>query len=163
MSQETCNQFSPSVELDSLCSKGQKYAKLSSPSSTPRACSNSCPLTQWCCPIISFSIIPFSYCLQSLLASEPFPMIQYFASGGQSIGVSVSASVLPMNIQDWPPLGLTGWISLQPKGLWRVFSNITIQKHQFSGAQLSLWSNSHSHTWLLEKPYLWLDEPLLGK
>ena len=102
-----------------------------------RACSNSCPLSRWCHPTISFSIIPFS-CLQSFPASGPFQMSQFFTSGGQSIGVSASASVLPMNIQDSFPLGWTGWISLQSKGLSRVFSNTTIQQHQFFGTQLSL-------------------------
>ena len=93
-----------------------------------------------------------SYCFQSFLASESFQLSQLSTSDGQSIGVSASASVLPMNTQDWSPLGWTGWISLQPKGLSRVFSNTTVQKHQFFDSQLSLWSNSHIHTWLLEKP-----------
>ena len=105
---------------------------------------------------------PLSSCLQSFPASGSFPMSQFFASGGQSIGVSASASVLPMNIQDWFPSGWTGWISLQSKGLSRVFSNTTVQKHQFFSAQLSLWSYSHIHTWLLEKPQLWLDRPYTG-
>ena len=96
-------------------------------------------------------VVPFSSCPQSLPASESFPVRQFFQSGGQSIGASASASVLPMNIQDWFPLGLTGWNYLQSKGLSRVFSNTTVQKHQFFGSQLSLWSNSHVHTWLLEK------------
>ena len=96
--------------------------------------------------------LPFSFCLQSLPASEYFPMSQFFPSGGQSIGVSTSASILPMNIQDWSPSGWTGFISLQSKGLSRIFSNTTVQKYRFFGAQLSLWSNSHIHTWLLEKP-----------
>ena len=117
-----------------------------------RVYSNSCPLSCWCHPTISSSIVPFSSCLQSFPASGCFPMSWLFTTGGQSIGASASASVLPMNIQDWFPLGLTGWISLQSKGLSRVFSNTTAQKHQFFGAQLSLWSNSHIHTWLLEKP-----------
>jgi len=121
-------------------------------SPSPGACSNSCPLSQWCRPTISSSVVPFSSCLQSFPASGSFPMSQFFASGGQSIGVSASTSVLPMNTQDWFPLGWTGWISLQSKGLSRVFSNITVQKHQFFSTQLSLWSNSHIHTWLLEKP-----------
>ena len=95
---------------------------------------------------------PLSSCLQSFPASGSFPMSQFFMSGGRSITVSASASVLPMSIQDWSPLGLTGWISLQSKGLSRVFSNTTLQKHQFFSTQLSLWSNSHIHTWLLEKP-----------
>ena len=106
---------------------------------------------------------PFSSCLQSLPASESFQMSQLFAWGGQSIGVSASASVLPMNTQDWSPLGRTGWISLQSKGLSRVFSNTTVQKHQFFGVQPSSQSNSHIHTWPLEKPEPWLDEPLLAK
>ena len=95
-------------------------------------------------------VIPVSSCLQSSPASESFPMSQFFTSGGQSIRVSASASVLPMNIQDWFPLGLTGWISLQSKGLSRVFSSTTVQKHQFFGTQVSLWSNCHIHTWLLK-------------
>ena len=122
------------------------------PSPTPGVYSNSCLLSWWCLPTISSSVIPFSSGLQSFPASGSFPMSQFFASGGQSIGVSASASNLPMNIQDWFPLGWTGWISLQSKGLSRVFSNTTVQKHQFFGALLSLWSNSHIHTWLLEKP-----------
>ena len=113
-------------------------ARLPCPSPTPRACSNSCPLNRWCHTTISSSVIPFSSCLQSFPASESFPVSQFFTSGGQSIRVSASASVLPMNIQDWFPLGLTGWISLQSKGLSRVFSNTIVQKHQFFGAQLSL-------------------------
>ena len=121
------------------------------PSPAPRVYSNSCPLSWWCHPTISSSIVPFSSCLQSFPASGSFPVSQFFSSGGQSIGVSASASVLPMNIHNWFPLGLTGLISLQSKGLSRVFSNTTVQKHQFFGAQLSLWSNSHIYTWLLEK------------
>ena len=113
--------------------------------------SNSCPSSQWCHPAISSSVIPFC-CSQSLPASGSFPMSQLFESGGQSIGVSALASVLPMNTQDWSPLRWTGWISLQSKGLSRVFSNTTVQKHQFFSAQLSSQSNSHFHTWPLEKP-----------
>ena len=116
-------------------------------SPTPSCCSNSCPLSQWCHPIISSSVVPFSSCLQS----RSFLMSQVFPSGGQSIGASASESVLPMNIWDWFPSGLTGLISLQSKGLSRVFSNTTAQKHQFFNIQPSLWSNSHTHTWLLEK------------
>ena len=108
--------------------------------------------SQWCHPAISSSVIPFSSCPQSLPASGPFPMSQLFAWAGQSIGVSASTSVLPMNTKDWSPLGWTGWISLQSKGLSRVFSNTTVQKHQFFGTQLSSQSNSHIHTWPLEKP-----------
>ena len=104
--------------------------------------------------IISSSVFPFSFCPQSFPASGSFPMSQFFASGGQSIGVSVSSSVLPMNIYDWFLLGWTGWNSLKSKGLSRVFSNTTFQKHRFFGTQFSLWSNSHIHTWLLEKPWL---------
>ena len=106
----------------------------------------------WCHPAISSSVVPFSSCPQSLPASESFPMSQLFALGGQSTGVSALASFLPMNTQDWSPLGWTGWISLQIKGLSRVFSNTTVQKHQFFGAQLSSQSNSHIHTWPLVKP-----------
>ena len=123
----------------------------SCPSPTPGAYSNSCPLSRWCHPTISSSVLPFSSHLQSFPASGSFQMSQLFASGGHSIGVSASASVLPVNIQDWSPLGWTGWISLQSKGLSRVFSNITVQKHQFFSVQLSSQSNSHIHTWLLEK------------
>ena len=121
------------------------------PSPTPEIYSNSCLLSLWCHPTISSSVIPFS-CLQSFPASGSFQMSQLFASGGHSIGVSASASVLPMNIQDLFPLGCTGWISLQFEGLSRVFSNTTVQKYQFFSAQLSLYSNSHIHTWQLEKP-----------
>ena len=108
------------------------------PSPTPRVYSNSCPLSWWCHPTISSSVVPFSSCLQSFPASESFQMSQFFTSGGQSIGVSASTSVLPMNTQDWFPLGWTGWISLQSKELSRVFSNTTVKKHQFFGTQLSL-------------------------
>ena len=142
--------FSHSVVSDSLWPQGLQHAKLPCPSPTPRACSNSCPLSRWCHPTILSPIVPFSSCLQSFPASESFPVSQFFASGNRSIGVSVS--VLPMNIQDWFPLGLTGLMSLQSKGLSRVFSNTTVQKHQFFSTQLSLWSNSHIGTWLLEKP-----------
>ena len=124
-------------------------ASLPCPSPSPRACSNSRPVSRWWNPTISSSVVPFSSCPQSFPASGSFPMIWLFTLGGQNIGTS--ASVLPMNIQGWFPLGLTGWISLQSKGLSRVFSSPTIQKHQFFGSQPSLWSNSHIHTWLLEK------------
>ena len=140
--------FSCSVMSDSLRPHGLQHSR----PPCPGGYSNSCPLSWWCHPTISSSVVPFSSCLQSFPASEFFPVIQFFASGVQSIGASASSSVLPMNIQDWFPLGWTSWISLQSKGLSRVFSNTTGQKHQFSGAQLSLWSNSHIHTWLLEKP-----------
>ena len=151
-------QFSHSVVSNSLWLHGLQHARLPCPSPTPGAYSNSCPSHQWCHPTISSSFIPFSSHLRSFSASGSFPVSQFFASGGQSIGVSASASVLPMNIQDWFPLGSTGWISLNSKGLSRVFSNTTVQKHQFFGTQ-SLCSSSHIHTWLLEKPYLWLDGP----
>ena len=126
----TCSsvQFSHSVLSDSLQHYGLQHAKLPCPSATPRAWANSCPLSRWCHPTISSSVSPFSSCLQSFPASGSFPVSQFFASGGQSIGVSASALVLPVNIQDWCPLGLTGWISLQSKGLSRVFSKTTVQK-----------------------------------
>ena len=131
---------------------GLQQARLPCPSPFPRDCSNSCPLSQWWHANILSSVVPFSSCLRSFPASGSFPISQFFASGGQSIGTSASASVLSMNIQGWFPLGWTGWIPLQSKGLPRVFSNTTVQKHQFLTYQLSLWSNSHIHTWLLEKP-----------
>ena len=139
---------------------GLQHTRPPCPSPTPGVYSNSCPSSQWCHPAISSSIVPFYSYLQSFLASGSFPMSQFFPSVGQSIGVSASASVFPVNIQNWSPLGLTGLMSLQSKGLSGVFSNTTVQKHQFFGAQLSLWSNSHIHTWLLVKPQLWLDGPL---
>ena len=140
------------VVSNSLWLNGQQHARPPCLSPTPRVYSNSCPSSRWCHPTISSSVDPFSSHLQSFPASGPFPMSQFFTSGGQSIGASASASVLPMNIQDWSPLGWTGWISLQSKGLSRVFSNTTVQKHQFLGTQLSSQSNSHMHTWPLEKP-----------
>ena len=139
-------QFSHSVVSDSLQPHELQHARLPCPSPTPRACSNSCPSSPWCHPTISCSVIPFSSCLQSFPASGSFPMSQFFASGSQNIGVSASASVLPVNIQDWFPLGLTNLIYLQFKGLSRVFSNTIVQKHQFFGAQPSLWSDSQIHT-----------------
>ena len=145
-------QFSCSIMSDSLRTHGLQHTRPPCPSPTLGACSNSCPLSWWCHPTISSSVIPFSSCFQSFPASGSFPMSQFFTSGGQSIKVSASTSVLPMNIQDWFPLGWTGWISLQSKGLSRVFSSTTVQKHQFFGTQLSSLSNSHIHTWLLEKP-----------
>ena len=143
-------QFSRSVVSSSLWPHGPQHARSLYPSSTPGVYSNSCPLSWWCHPTIS--LIPFSSHPQSFPASGSFPMSQFFTSGGQSIGVSASTSVLPMNIQDWFPSGWTGWISLQSKGLSRVFPNTTVQKNQFFGTQLSLYSNSHTHTRLLEKP-----------
>ena len=148
--------FSRSVMSDSLWPHGLQHAELPCPSPSPGACSNSCSLSQWCHSTISSSVVPFPSCLQSFPASGSFLMSWLFASGDHSTGASVSASVFLMNIQVWFPLGLPGWISLQSKGLSRVFSSTTAQKHQFFGAQPSLWSNSHIHTWLLEKPKLWL-------
>ena len=145
-------QFSPSVVSYSLRPQGLQHARPPCPSPTPRAYSNSCPSQWWCHPTISSFVFPFSSCLQSFPVLGSFLMQWFFTSDGQSIGVSASASVLPMNIQDWFPLGLTGWISLQSKGLSRVFSNTTVQMHQFFSTQLSLQSNCHVHTWLLEKP-----------
>ena len=144
-------QFSRTLVSDSLQPHGLQHARLPCPSPTPRACSNSCPSSWWYHPTISSSVLPFSSCLQSFPASGSFPMSQFFASGGQSIEASASVSVLPMNIQDWCPLGLTSLSSLQSKGLSRVFSNPTVQKHQFFSTQLCLWFNSYIHTWLQEK------------
>ena len=131
-------QFSHSVVSDSLRPHGLQHTRLPCPSPTPRACSNSCPSSPWWHPTIPSSVVPFSSHSQSFPASGSFPMSQFFASGGQTIGASASTSVLPMNVQDWFPLGWTGWISLQSKGLSRVFTSTTVQKHQFFGAQLSL-------------------------
>ena len=127
-----------SVISDSLWSHGLQHARPSCPSPTPGVCSNSCPSCQWCYPTISSSVVPFSSHLQSFPASGSFPMSPFFTLGGQSIGVSASTSVLSMNTQDWFPLGWSGWISLLFKGLSKVFSNTTVQKHQFCGSQLSL-------------------------
>ena len=131
-------QLSRSVVSDSLRPHESQHARPPCPSPTPRVYSNTCPSSRWCHPSISSSVVPFSSCPQSLPVSGSFSMSQLFAWGGQSIGVSASASVLPMNTQGWSPLGWTGWISLQSKGLSRVFSNTTVQKHQFFGTQLSL-------------------------
>jgi len=140
-------QFSRSVVSDSLRPHELQHARPPCPSPTPRVHSDSCPSSQWCHPAISSSVVPFSSCPQSFPASGSFPVSQLFAWGGQSTGASASASVLPMSIQDWSPSEWTGWISLQSKGLSRVFSNTTVQKHQFFGAQPSSQSNSHIHTW----------------
>ena len=145
-------QFSRSVVSDSLWPHESQHARPPCPSPTSRVHSNSCPSSWWCHPAILSSVVPFSSCPQSLPASESFPMSQLFAWGGQRTGVSPLASFLPKNTQNWSPSEWTGWISLQSKGLSRVFSNTTVQKHQFFGAQLSSQSNSHIHTWLLEKP-----------
>ena len=144
-------QFSHSVVSNSLRPHELQHVRPPCPSQTPGVYSNSCPSSQWCHPAISSSIIPFSSCPQSLPASGSFPMSQLFASGGQSIGVSASASVLPMNTQDWSPLGWTAWFSLQSNGLSRIFSNTAVQKHQFFDAQLSSQAYFHIYTWLLEK------------
>ena len=143
--------FSHSVVAHSLRPHGLQHTRFPCPSPSPEVCSNSSPLSWWCYPTISSSVVLFS-CLQSFPASESFPMSWVFTSGGQSFGDSASASVLPMNIQDWFSLGLTGLNSLQSKGLSSVFSWTTVQKPQFFSTQPSLWSNSHIYTWLLEKP-----------
>ena len=144
---------------DSLWPYESQHARPPCPSPTPWVYPNSCPSSQWCHPTISSSVIPFSFCTQTLPASGSFPMSQLFAWGGQSIGVSASVSVLPMNTQDWSPLGWTGCFSLKSKGLSRVFSNTTAQKHQLFSTQLSLQSNSHIRTWPLcmesEEKKLW--------
>ena len=145
-------QFSHSVVSDSLWPHGLQHTRLPCPSLTPGAYSNSCPLSQWCHPTISSSVVPFFSHLQSFPASGSFPMSQFFPSGGQSIGVSAPASVLPLNIQDWFPLGWTGWMSFQSKGLARVFSNTTVQKPKFFGAQLSFGGDPKS--WGSHPPWL---------
>ena len=144
--------FSRSVVSDSLRPHESQHARPPWPSPTLGVHSDSRPSSRWCHSAISSSVIPFSSCPQSLPTSESFPKSQLFACGGQSTGVSAIASLLPKNTQDWSPLGWTGWISLQSKGLARVFSSTTIQKHQFFSAQLSSQSNSHIHTWPQEKP-----------
>ena len=153
--------FSHSVMSDSLWPHGLQHARLPCPSPTPGAYSNSCPLSRWCHPTIFSSVVPFSSCLQSFPASGSLPVSQFFTSSGQSIEVSASASVLPMNIKDWFPLGLTGWISLQSKGL------SSLLQHHSSKASFLQCSGFFvvqiSHTWLLEKQYLWLDAPMLAK
>ena len=156
-------QFSHSVVSDSLQPHESQHARPPCPSPTPGVYSNSCPSSRWCHPTISSSVVPFSSCPQSLPASGSFPMNQLFTWGGQSIGVSASTSVLPMNTQDWSPLGWAGWISLLSKSLSRVFSNTTVPKRQFLSTQLFSQSKSHIHTWPLEKPQPWLNGPLLAK
>ena len=156
-------QFSLSVVSDSLQPHEPQHARPPCPSPTPGVHPNPCPLSWWCHPTISSSAVSFSYCPQSFPASGSLPMSQLFTSGGQSIRVSTSTSVLPMNTQDWSPSEWTGWISLQSKGLSRVFSNTTVQKHQFLSDQPSSQFNSHIHTWPLEKSQPWLDGPLLTK
>ena len=145
-------QFSRSVMSNSLWPHESQHTRPPCPSPTAEVHPNPCPLSRWCHPAISSSVVPFSSCPQALPASESFLMSQLFAWDSQSIRVSALASVLPMNTQDWFLLGWTGWISLQSKGLSRVFSSTTVQKHQFFSAQLSSQSNSHIHTWPQEKP-----------
>ena len=152
------DQISRSVVSDSLRPHELQHARPPCPSPTPGVHSNSRPSSRWCHPAISSSVVPFSSCLQSLPASQSFPMSQLFTWGGQSTGVSALASFLPKKSQGWSLwslmscINIAGWISLQSKGLSRVFSNTTVQKHQFFGAQLFSQSNSHIHTWPLEKP-----------
>ena len=145
-------QFSRSVVSISLRPHELQHSRPPCPSPTPGVHSDSHPSSPWCHPAISSSVIPFSSCPQSLPASDSFPMSQLFAWGGQSTGASALASFLPKKSQGWSPSEWTGWISVHPKGLSRVFSSTTVQKHQFFSAQLSSQSNSHIHTWLLEKP-----------
>ena len=145
-------QFSCSVVSDSLQPHESPHARPPCPSPSPRVHSNSSPSSQWCHPAISSSVLPFSSCPQSLPASESFPVSQLFAWGGQSTGVSALASFFPKKSQGWSPSEWTGWISLQSKGPSRVFSNTTVQKHQFFSTQPSSQSNSHIHTWPQEKP-----------
>ena len=157
------DQISCSVVFDSLRPHESQYARPPCQSPTPEVHSDSHPSSQWCHPVISSSVVPFSSCPQSLPASESFPMTQFLAWGGPSTGVSALASFLPKKSQGWSPSEWIGWISLQSKGFSRVFSNTTVQKHHFFGAQLSSQSNSHIHTWPQEKPEPWLDRPLLAK
>ena len=147
-------QFSHSVRSNSMRPHEPQHDRPPCPSPTPGVHPNPCPLSRWCHSHLShpLSVVPFSFWLQSFPESGSFQMSQPFVSGGRSVGVSASTSVLPVNTQDWPPLGWTGWISLQSKGLSRVFSNTTVQKHQFFSTQVSLWSNYHIYTWLLQKP-----------
>ena len=152
-----------SVMSDSLRRYELQHARPPCPSPTLRVYPNSCPLSQWYHQTIHSSVVPFTSCPQSFPARGSFQMSQLFAWGGQSIEVSASASVLPVNTQDQSPLAWTGWISLQSKGLSRVFSNTRVQKHQFFGAQPSWQCNSHTHTRPLEKPQPWPDGPLLAK
>ena len=155
-----------SVQFSSVASNSlhkSQHARPPCPSLTPGVHSDLHSLSLWCHPAISASVIPFSSCPQSLPASKSFPMSQLFARGGQSTGVSALASFLPKKYQGWSPSEWTGWISLQSKGLPRVFSNTTVQKHQFFGSQPSSQSNSHIHTWPQDKPQSWLDGPLLAK
>ena len=156
-------QFSLSVVSDSLRPHELQHTRPPCPLPTPGVRSNSCPSSRWCHPASSSFVVPFSSCPQSLPASESFPISQLFAWNGQSIGVSASASVPPMNTQDWSPLDWNGWISLQSKGLSRVFSNTTVQNHQFFGTQLSSQSSFHIHTWPLEKPIALTTRTFVGQ
>ena len=156
-------QFSRSVVSNSLRPHRRQHAKPPCPSPAPRVYSNSCPLSLWCHPTISSFVAPFSSHLQSFPESGSFQISLFFTSGGQSVGASASASVLPMKIQGWFSLGWTGWMSLQSKGLSTVFYNTTVQKHQFFSAQLSLYSSSHIHTWLLEKTIALTIRTFVGK
>ena len=156
-------QFSHSIVPNSLQPHGLQDTRLPCPSPNPGTYSNSCPFSWWCHLNISSSVIPFSSHLQSFPASGSFQMREFLTSGDQSIRALASASVLPMSIQDWFPLGWIGWISLQPKRLSRVFFNTTFRKHQFFHIQLSLESNYHIHTWLLQKTKFSLDGILLAK
>ena len=150
--EQDSDQISHSVLSNSLQPHESQHTRPPCPSPTPGVHPDSPPSSQWCHPAISPSVVPFSSCPQSIPASQSFPMSQLFAWGGQSTGVSALASFLPKKSQGWSPLEWTGWISLQPKGLSRVFSNTTVQKHQFFGVQPSSQSNSHIHTWPQEKP-----------
>ena len=156
-------QFSHSVMSNSLWSHELQHARPPCPSPSPRVHSDSCPSSQWRHPTISSSVVPFSSCPESLPASESFPMSQLFAWGGQNTGVSALALFLPKKSQGWSPSEWTGWISFQSKGLSRVFSNTTVQKHQFFSAQPSLWPNSHIHNDYWKNHSFWLDGPLLAK
>ena len=156
-------QFSRSVMSDSLQPHESQHTRPPCPLPTSRVYSNSCPSSRWCHPAVSSSVIPFSSCPQSLPASGSFPRVNSSHEVAKVLGVSASASVLPVNTQDWSPLVWTGWISLQSKGLSGVFSNNIVQKDHFFGAQLSSQSNSHIRTWPLEKPKPWLDRTLLAK
>ena len=153
------SQFSCLVVSKSLRPHELQHARPPYPSPTPRVHANSCPTSRWCHPAISSSVVPFSSCPQSLPASESFPMSQLFSWGSQSTGASALASFLPKKSHGWSPSEWIGWISLQSKGPSRVFSNTTVQKHQFFGTQPSSQSNSHIHTWPQEKPWPWLDGP----
>ena len=155
-------QFSHSVMSNSLQPHGLQHTGLPCPSSIPGACLNSCPSSWWCHPTLSSSVVPFSH-LKSFPVSGSFSMSQFFTSGGQNIGISASASVLPMNIQDWISFRIDWLDLLAVQGTFKSLLQHHSSVHHFFSAQLSLWSNSHIHTWLLEKPYLWLDGPLSAK